>query len=289
MNEKNAALLKEHSNILSLRDLSRGTIATYISYMTQLIHWFEAINPLASISNITYPQIRSYMAYLKDVRKLDASTINVHMAQLHDFFIYILNRDWDPRQVPKIRVTHKLPIVPSREEIDIMINTHKNPAHKAELVLLYSSGIRISELCRLRCGDIHLKDGFIHIAISKNRCERRAILAKNAEPVLIDYIRCSYRGARKEDWLFPGKKTGCPICPETVRLHFHNHLNEIGMGDKGYYPHSLRHAFGLHLYNAGTDLMSIKEALGHKSLSSTTVYLTLGIGNGRSVVSPYDM
>ena len=69
---------------------------------------------------------------------------------------------------------------------------------------------------------------------------------------------------------------------------FIRQLNLNGMGESGFTLHSLRHAFGLHLYEAGTDLMSIKEAMGHKSLRSTTVYLTLGIGSGRSVKSPYD-
>ena len=66
-------------------------------------------------------------------------------------------------------------------------------------------------------------------------------------------------------------------------------LTVLNLSDAGYTLHSLRHAFGLHLYESGTDIMTIKEAMGHKSLSSTSVYLTLGIGNGRSVTSPYDI
>ena len=73
-----------------------------------------------------------------------------------------------------------------------------------------------------------------------------------------------------------------------MRCVLRDQLELLGMADKGFNLHSLRHAFGLHLYESGADLMSIKEAMGHKSLSSTTIYLTLGVGNGRSVKSPYD-
>ena len=89
--------------------------------------------------------------------------------------------------------------------------------------------------------------------------------------------------------LFPGRPSDKPISDQSVRNVFNTALNRVGLDNRGFTLHSLRHAFGLHLYEAGVDLMSIKEAMGHKSLSSTTVYLTLGIGNGRSVTSPYDL
>ena len=140
----------------------------------------------------------------------------------------------------------------------------------------------------MHCGDIHMSTENIYISRSKNRSDRYAILSQNALHNLIDYIHQSYRTARREDWLFPGQREGEHISTESVRQIFRRHLESIGLSDKGYRLHSLRHAFGLHLYNKGVDLVTIKEALGHKSLSSTMVYVTLGIGNGRTVKSPYD-
>lgn len=93
---------------------------------------------------------------------------------------------------------------------------------------------------------------------------------------------------RKENWLFPRQKQGAHICEQSVTNVFQKHLDILQHSEEGYTLHSLRHGFGLHLYEAGTDLMTIKEAMGHKSLSSTETYLRLGIGNGRSVKSPYD-
>ena len=115
------------------------------------------------------------------------------------------------------------------------------------------------------------------------------MLSDKAYDLLVAYIRASYKGAKPDDRLFPGQKAGTSISTETVRRVFSDALMRSGLSDAGFTPHSLRHAFGLHLYESGADLISIKEAMGHKSLSSTTIYLTLGIGNGRSVKSPYDL
>lgn len=289
MTEENSRLLNEHIDILSLRDLSPGTIATYSSYMRAFIEWLESLSPSYPLSDIPWAVIRSWQAFLKEVRKLNAKTINVHSAQLHDFYIYVLHKDWDPRQVPKIQTIDKLPVVPGKTEVNSLIDSISNPKHKAEIALLYSSGIRISELCSLHCEDINATNHYVSISASKNRCERRAVLSDKALVILTDYIHSSYRNAKRKDWLFPGRKEGSHISTESVRLVFQKQMELLGLSDKGYTPHSLRHAFGLHLYDAGTDLIAIKEAMGHKSLSSTEIYLTLGIGNGRLVKSPYDL
>ncbi len=288
MNDTNLALLEKNRDILSIRDLATGTIATYTSYLTNYINWVEENLPGRSLSDVTWEEIRSYEKYLKDVRKLNPRTINVFISQLRDFYNYVLHKDWDRREVPLLRFDEKLPVVPTQEEVISIINAIDNPKHKAEIALLYSSGIRVSELCRLHCGDIHMSTENIYISRSKNRSDRYAILSQNALHNLIDYIHQSYRTARREDWLFPGQREGEHISSESVRQIFRRHLESIGLSDKGYRLHSLRHAFGLHLYNKGVDLVTIKEALGHKSLSSTMVYVTLGIGNGRTVKSPYD-
>ena len=287
MNAVNQALLDKHKDILSFRDLALGTVATYVSYLTVFLEWFESNLPGHDVHDVTWAEIRSYVRFLKDIRSLNNRTINVHISQLRDFFYYVLHRDWDRHEVPFLHFDEKLPVVPTRQEVSTIIDSFDNPKHKAEIALLYSSGIRVSELCRLKCGDIIRSKNCIYIARSKNRSDRYAILSEKAFKDLVTYIRTYYPDAEKDGWLFPGQK-GKHICEQTVYNTFIKQLGLTGLGDKGFNLHSLRHAFGLHLYEAGTDIMSIKESMGHKSLSSTAVYLTLGIGNGRSVKSPYD-
>ena len=288
MFENNIAYLNKHRDILSFRDLAKSTVTTYISYLTTYIEWVEEQLPGRLLSSVTWEEIRSYVKWLKDVRGLNPRTINVHIAQLRDFFYYVLHKDWDKREVPYLHFDQFLPNVPTKEQVNAIIDSISNPKHKAEIALLYSSGIRVSELCRLHCGDIVRSKNCIYIARSKNRSARYAVLSDKAYGLLVSYIRSAYRGARPEDWLFPGQKAGEHISSQSIANVLKASLEASGLSGKGFNLHSLRHAFGLHLYEAGTDIVSIKEAMGHKSLASTEVYLTLGIGSGRSVTSPYD-
>ena len=289
MKPENEALVSKQKDIFSFRDLAEGTISTYISYLSQFIEWVESELPDRSVFDVSWPEIRSYIFHLRTVRKIGNRTINVHIAQLHHFFRYVLKRDWDKYEVPFLRYDTSLPSVPSKGEMITIIDSISNPKHKAEIALLYSSGIRVGELCRLHCGDIFMSKRSILISKTKNRHERYAVLSDKALSLLITYVRTSYQGAGTDDWLFPGQHDGSPINDQSVRNVFHKAVKRAGLSDRGFVLHSCRHAFGLHLYEAGTDIMTIKEALGHRSLASTEVYLTLGIGNGRSVKSPYDI
>ena len=288
MLETNTVLIEKHRDILSFRDLAKSTVATYTSYLTTYIDWVEDQIPGRPLSSVTWAEVRSYVKWLKDVRGLNPRTINVHISQLRDFYYYVLHKDWDRREVPFLHFDQHLPVVPTREQVIAIIDSISNPKHKAEIALLYSSGIRVSELCRLHCGDIIRSKNCIYISRSKNRSDRYAVLSDKAYDLLVSYVRSSYHGAGRKDWLFPGQKAGSHICEQSVYNIFIRHLDKAGFGDLGFNLHALRHAFGLHLYEAGADMVSIKEAMGHKSLSSTEVYLALGIGNGRSVKSPYD-
>jgi len=147
MNDTNLALLEKNRDILSIRDLATGTIATYTSYLTDYINWVEENLPGRSLSDVTWEEIRSYEKYLKDVRKLNPRTINVFISQLRDFYNYVLHKDWDRREVPLLRFDEKLPVVPTQEEVISIINAIDNPKHKAEIALLYSSGIRVNQAC----------------------------------------------------------------------------------------------------------------------------------------------
>ena len=283
------ALVVKQRSLLEFRDLSDGTISTYINYLRQFLNWVDSELPGKNPEDVTWEEMRSYINYLRNIRRIGNRTVNVHIAQLHHFWHYVLKKDWDSYEVPFLRYDTTLPRVPTVSEMNAIIDAPSNIKHRAELSLLYSSGIRVSELCKLHCGDIYRSKGVIFIAKSKNRSERYAVLSQRALAILVEYIHSAYPHATKEDWLFPGQRPGMPINNQSVRNVFLHAVTSVGLADKGFVLHSCRHAFGLHLYEAGTDIVSIKEALGHRSLSSTEVYITLGIGNGRNVRSPYDI
>lgn len=289
MKSENIALVSKQQDIFSFRDLADSTISTYISYLTQFIEWVENNLPDKQVQDVSWEEIRSYINYLRTVRHIGNRTINVHMAQLHHLWHYVLKRDWDRYEVPFLHYDTSLPNVPTRDEMNSIIDSISNVKHRAEIALLYSSGIRVGELCHLKCGDIYMSKGSIFISKAKNRHERYAVLSRKALSILIKYIKVAYPSAKPEDWLFPGQKDGSCINDQSVRNIFNKAVEKADLSSRGFVLHSCRHTFGLHLYEVGTDIMTIKEALGHKSLASTEVYLTLGIGNGRSVKSPYDL
>lgn len=289
MNSCYSTLEQKHNDILSLRDLADSTLHNYASCRNQFLDWAENELSRKDPDLISFSDIRSYILYLRDVRHLGNRTINLHLAVIRDFFRYVLHRDWDRYEVPFLRFDEYLPSVPTREEVNLLLNSFTNRKHKAEIVLLYSSGLRVSEVSRLRCGHILASKGQVYVSRSKNRSDRYAVLSARAYETLREYVKNDWRGATKEDWLFPGQKPGEHVCTQSIYAPLVRQLSILGWSDRGYDCHSLRHAFGLHLYEAGTDLVTIKEALGHKSLSSTMIYLTLGLGNGRSVRSPYDI
>lgn len=142
--------------------------ATYTSYLTQFINWTEKELNEKPLFDVTWDKIRSYIRFLKNIRQpvLNLRTINVHIAQLRDFFQYVLHRDWDRYRVPYLHFDEHLPKIPTRKEITAVIDSLENRKHKAEIDLLYATGIRVSELCRLHCGDIHRVDRYIYISRS---------------------------------------------------------------------------------------------------------------------------
>ena len=211
MKLENEILVNKQKDILSFRDLAEGTISTYINYLSMFIAWVESELCGKSVMDVTWEELRSYVNYLRNVRGIGNRTVNVHIAQLHHFWHYVLKRDWDKYEVPFLRYDTELPIVPTVEEINTIIDSIVNIKHKAEIALLYSSGIRVSELCRLHCGDIIRSKGCIFISRSKNRSERYAVLSQKALAILIEYIRKVYPHAKSEDWLFPGQKPGMYI------------------------------------------------------------------------------
>ena len=90
MNDANTNYLKQHIDILSFRDLAPCTITTYTSYLTQFIDWTESLLSSKPLSDISWEELRSYIRFLKEARELNPRTVNVHIAQLRDFYQYIL-------------------------------------------------------------------------------------------------------------------------------------------------------------------------------------------------------
>lgn len=157
---------------------------------------------------------------------------------------------------------------------------------KAMVALMYSSDLRIGEVCNLRYEDIQRKNMRIYITHGKNRSDRYAILSKQALDILTEYW---FACGRPTGFLFPKQRDSSkPIDTFYLSRHIEKHEMELGW-PKRITCHSFRHAFGTHLYENGVDLMTIKTLLGHKSLESTTIYVHLAVSSKHTATCPFDI
>lgn len=276
--------LKSYKKMISLRGLTDHTVKSYCTYISAYLDYVS--NSLHKYpSKVTYKDIRDFLDHLKETRNLSDRSINCAISQIRFFTIYVLHKPWDPTQVPMRKFDTYLPFVPSQDEALLFIDAISDIKARAMTALMYSSGLRVGEVCNLRYEDIQRKNMRIHITHGKNRSDRYAILSERALSILTQYW---FACGRPRGWLFPKKRIPSkPIDPFFLSRHIHKTEEQLGWS-KRFTCHSFRHAFGTHLYENGVDLMTIKTLMGHKSLNSTALYVHLAVSSKNSPVSPFD-
>lgn len=275
-----------YREMISLRGLTDFTVKSYSTYIRAYLDYLNTfLHTLPE--DVSWQQLRDYVKWLKSTRNLSDRTINHCISQLRFFTMYVLHKPWDDTQLPMRRFDEYLPYVPSQEDTFTFISTIPDLKQKTMVAVMYSSGLRIGEVCHLCYHDIDRRNMRIHIQHSKARHDRYAILSAMALELLTDYWR-SY--GKPMGWLFPKQckhDDSKPIDTFFLSRHIHAHERRLGWEEK-LTCHSFRHAFGTHLYENGTDLLTIKALLGHRSLNSTTIYVHLASNATVSTISPLD-
>ena len=275
--------LKSFREMISLRGLSDHTVKSYCTYINPYFQYLDSIHKKPE--KATWDDRRDFIRFLKTERNLSDRTINAAISQIRFFTIYVLHQSWDETQLPFRKFDTYLPYVPSQNDVYTFISTIPDLKQKAMVALLYSSGLRIGEVCHLRYEDISRTDMRIHIAHGKNRSDRYAPLSKFALDILTEYY---FQCGRPRGWLFPKQNNpDKPIDTFFLSRHIHEHERRLGWPER-ITCHSFRHAYGTHLYENGVDLLTIKMLLGHKSLNSTTLYVHLASPAFRGFVNPLD-
>ena len=274
--------LSELEEFLLLRNLSDNSKKNYISCIKRFLKWLfeQSLIPEAA----TFSDIRQFLIELRSIHKLSPRTVNAYCSEIKFFWICVLKKQWDKYQVPMAKFDSKLPEIISHEDAINLIESFDNLRDKTIVALMYGSGLRISEACQLKCENINRKDMTILIEKSKSREARLSKLSLNTLLLLEDYWR---KCGKPMDYLFPGRDRSKPVTPGTIS----NHLKKasLSIGFKHHVKcHSFRHAYALYLYNHGTDLLTIQKLLGHKSITSTTIYVRLSHLKNIDVVSPMD-
>ena len=268
---------------LQRRHYSEATTQRYIRLVERFAQHFHC-----SPDRLGRRHIREYQAQLFTVQKLSPGSVTNHLCALRFFYIQTLKRPWSIADTPYPKKRHRLPTILSQEEVAQLIDAACTPFHRTILMTLYATGVRDTELTRLKVSDIDSRRMVIHIQGGKGRQDRDVMLS----PILLDELRTHWRRLRRKSsvWLFPGNRwhtADHPISPKVIWQACREAAELAGIR-KEVHPHTLRHCFATHLLEDGADLRTIQILLGHRDLEETTIYLHLSQKRLNATASPLD-
>ena len=259
------------------RKYSYKTIKGYIYYNKDFISYTRK-----EPSEIKDADIKDYLVYLSETKGAATSTLNQAINALKFYYGSMLKKKF-VYDVKRPRKDKKLPIVLNQEEVGKILTSLDNVKHKAILMLVYSAGLRVGEVVRLKPEDIDSNRMLIHVRGAKGRKDRYTLLSESALKVSREYLN-RYKPSH---WLFPGPDKERHISIRTAQRIFEMACDHGGV-KKEVTIHSLRHSFATHLLENGTDLRYIQELLGHKSSKTTEIYTHVSSRDLMKIKNPLD-
>ena len=241
------------------------------------------------VGAVTTSGIRKFMMDLLGKRRVDARTARRKLSSIKALFKYLRYvgvREDDPASaVPGPTIVKKLPKPLREAEVGKLLHAPPQAGRSDEqrlrdaaiMELLYASGIRRAEVASIQLPDVDLEERVIRV-LGKGRKTRPVVINRAAAKAIEDYLRVRPRS--KEQALFLGRG-GKPITPKHVWRIFRDIYRLSGLSTRAT-PHSMRHSFATHLVEHGVDLETVRELLGHESLSTTGVYLELAMRHKRA-------
>jgi integrase/recombinase XerD len=263
---------------LQLRNYSPITVRIYLHAVAEFARHFGK-----PPDQLNAEHIRRYQLFLVKEKTVSQPTFVQVVCALRFFYTHTLNRKIAIERIPFPRRERKLPLILSRDEVKDLLEAPRTLRHRALLAILYASGLRVSEVARLKVADIDCSRNVLWVRSGKGRKDRQALLP----PKLRDLLRCYWRSQRPADWLFPGADPGQPISSKAIFLACRKAAQKAGIA-KPVHPHSLRHAFATHLLEARVDLRTIQILLGHANLQTTARYLQVADVTVRATTSPLE-
>ena len=279
LNIKNKKLLSDY--IIELKTIKQRdkdtTVNSYSEDIYKYLEYMESKN-ISSALDISYNNLLDYLKYLDD-NKYEVSSVARKIVSIKAFHKY-LSENYNvidiSTKINTPRFYRKLPNILTIEEVDnlldIKLDTPFDYRNKAMLELMYSSGLRVSELINLELSDIDLNNNYVR-CFGKGSKERIVPVGEYSSKYLSIYIN-EYRDSMKKGY-YTEKIFLNNHGKEMTRQGFFKIIKKIAKDkdiNKNITPHMLRHSFATHLLNNGADLRTIQEMLGHSSISTTQIY-----------------
>lgn len=255
--------------MLQARNLTSNTIRSYTTYIKPYLQFLSSMN--IRPEDASWQVVRDFLRWIQKERSLSDRTVNLVISNLQFFWTYVLHQPWDKTQVPFRKFDVYLPFVPDRNLVGRFLESLDDPKANLAVSILYSTGMRLDELCHLRCSDIYRDAGTIYIQRSKNHSDRYVSLTPFIKDRIVNYWLSLPVGQRPRQWLFTQQRSlDTPMDKQWLQRIILQKKKELGI-DGRLCAHSFRHAYATHSYENGMDLITLQSLLGHRSLNSTTI------------------
>jgi len=264
---------------LQLRGLSLRTQESYLFQVTRFARYYRRLP-----DKLGQKEVKEYLLHLINEKHVSYATLAQTYSALKFIYEVTLDRPGEVMRIPYPKTPRRLPVVLGRKEVDALLAATSNLKYLTIFMMTYSAGLRLNEVVHLKKEDIDRARMTVRIRQGKGNVDRYSLLSKTALATLEDYLRYS----QPTVWLFPGACPQKPISPTSVQKMFQVARNRAGI-TKPASVHTLRHSFATHLLEAGCDLHHVQLLLGHKSPTTTTVYLHVSQKNLTATVSPLDL
>ena len=261
--------------LINEKGYSNYTIKSYNEDLLAFYMYLDENN----ITNIDYNLIRSYLNYLYNL-KFSNKSIARHISTLRSYFKYLLKENYIKENPMKLisnpKIPQKLPKYLNYNELEEILeipnqSTFLGLRNALILELLYSTGVRVSELVNIKLSDIDLLNKKI-IILGKGNKERIVLFGNKAYELIVKYLN---KRDTNCEYLFVNNNKNT-LTDRGVRYIIDNIVKKSALKFK-ISPHTLRHTFATHLLNNGADLKSVQDLLGHESIATTGIYTHVSI------------
>jgi site-specific recombinase XerD len=235
--------------------------------------------------NLELDQIIDFLYDLKNEKERNWITIKIYVAGIRWYYQHVLNDEETAMLIPYPKEEKSLPKILSREELTDLFNACSNQKHRVMFRLMYSSGLRRSELIRLTPEDIYTKDGKCRVRIirGKGNKDRYTVLSKK----VLEELRAYYMTCRPKKFLFNGRYKSQPMSSEGLRHALAAAVKKAGIR-KEVNMHILRHSFATHCIEHGMNIKTLQYLMGHSSVMTTMIYLHISQVPLEHAFSPID-
>jgi integrase/recombinase XerD len=279
LNAEHFKKIAQFKDWLSSRRYSPNTIKTYTDALRTFLKFFHN-KPIAEINN--QDLIRFNNEYILH-NGFSSSLQNQVVNAIKLFYRKIENSEMEVDLIHRPKREKKLPNVLSKEDVELILRNTANMKHKAALSLLYSCGLRRSELLNLRINDVDSKRNLLIVRNAKGRKDRIVPLSLK----VLELLRNYYKEYKPKIYLFEGQNGLGKYSEQSLQKVLKNSL-ALAKIKKPVTLHWLRHSYATHLLESGTDLRYIQEILGHKSSKTTEIYTYVSTKSIQKIKSPID-